>query len=139
VRGIRGTQETVKLAREIAAGLTEDGVHVLRRVAQTDQLHATRRGVFDGDGHGGFYKKRNKRELRIGFTSGSKRFLEDIRDVLPVHIGGPYKGKGRSWALQTTSRDAAHKLRDWMYAGNSRIRSDRKHAKLYKKGSRVRG
>lgn len=84
------------------------------------------RGYFDGDGHGGYYPL-----LRIGFTSGSIRLLQDIMDILPTPIGGPYKGKGNSLSIQTTSQFDAFALRDWMYSGQSSLYIQRKKDKLY--------
>lgn len=89
------------------------------------------RGVFDGDGHGGFFKKRAKRVLRIGFTSGSRDFLLDIAALLPVPIGGPYENRG-CWSLATSTEAHAITLRDWMYANGSDLYSTRKRAKLYR-------
>ncbi|MFA5873633.1 MAG: LAGLIDADG family homing endonuclease [Anaerolineales bacterium] len=89
------------------------------------------RGYFDGDGHGGWYKKRNKYILQIGFTSGSREFLLDLKELLPCNIGGPYQGKGHSFTLQTNRLRDAVTLRDWMYASCTDLCSSRKRDKLY--------
>jgi uncharacterized protein (DUF433 family) len=89
------------------------------------------RGVFDGDGYGGFYKKRKFRHLRIGISSGSYDFLLDLKRILPVPIGGPYKDK-TSWCLHTTREENAEIIRDWMYYSPNVLCSDRKKIKLIK-------
>lgn len=122
-------------SRRLVQDLVNLGVHPNKSLTLQVPLHVPFpqdyiRGVFDGDGHGGFYKKRKKRYLRIGFTSGSKEFLLGIKEILPVHIGGPYKVKG-GWGLQTTSEKCALELRDWMYQSESQTHSKRKKLKLY--------
>lgn len=89
------------------------------------------RGYFDGDGHGGWYKKRKGHTFRIGFTSGSRDFLVRISKLLPIKIGGPYQGKGNSSSLQTTSIKTTIILRDWLYSGESDIFIKRKRDSLY--------
>ena len=90
------------------------------------------RGYFDGDGHGGWYKKREDQyTLRIGFTSGSCEFLLDLKKLLPCGIGGPYPGRGHSFTLQTNSQVNGVTLRDWMYASGTQLYSNRKREKLF--------
>jgi transposase-like protein len=63
------------------------------------------RGYFDGDGHGGWYKKREDQyALRIGFTSGSCEFLLDLKGLLPCGIGGHTPAKGILLPCRQTAR-----------------------------------
>jgi hypothetical protein len=91
------------------------------------------RGFFDGDGHGGWYKKRSKRYLSIGFTSGSSQLLKDVIDLIPVKMRGPYGPYKRraSYSINTASQTDAIKLRQWMYAGITQLRIERKRKKLF--------
>lgn len=89
------------------------------------------RGYFDGDGYGGWYKKRKTYALRIGFTSASKDFLIGVKHLLPIKIGGPYQSRKDCTTLLTTNRQTALTLRDWLYSGESDIFIKRKRDSLY--------
>ncbi len=96
------------------------------------------RGYFDGDGSVHFVEytrtkdKRRTTELRTNFTSGSRKFLEDLMEVLHQEIGLPVKqicpfNAGRSLKLGYGMRDSDALLR-YMYYENFPIGLDRKAA-----------
>ncbi len=123
---------SVRLVRDLRIlGIHPNKVRTIRAPREVPYPQDFVRGVFDGDGHGGFYRHRDKGHLRIGFTSSSRKFLEDLMTLMPVPIGGPYLNRG-CWALQTKSEADAIALRDWMYEGQSAIHSKRKREKLYR-------
>jgi hypothetical protein len=122
---------SVRLIRDLRAlGIHPNKVRTIRAPNVVPYPQDYLRGIFDGDGHGGYYKKRDRRCLRIGFTSSSRGFLEDIQALAPMPIGGPYLNRG-CWSLQTSREADALSLRDWMYDGSSNIHSRRKRAKLF--------
>jgi transposase-like protein len=113
-------------------GLTPGSKSLTIRVPATLQYPADFvRGYFDGDGSGGWYKLARTKTLRIGFSCGSREFLEDLKELIPDGIGGPYNKKDHSYALLTSSREQALSLRDWMYNSESGLYIERKRAKLY--------
>lgn len=86
------------------------------------------RGYFDGDGSVFFVEyirtkdKRRARELRTNFTSGSRKFLEQLMDVLKQKLGLPAKklgvfNNGGSFKLGYAMKDSDALLR-YMYYDN---------------------
>ncbi len=99
------------------------------------------RGYFDGDGHvvSGVYKRSNRKSLQqrvfsVRFTSGSKDFLEGLRDSLWKHNrvegGSIFKKRGNCFELSFSTRDAL-RLFSFMYRvenkGDSIYYLERKH------------
>ncbi len=94
------------------------------------------RGYFDGDGSVHFVQyirtkdKRLTIELRTNFTSGSRKFLEDLMEMLHQEIDLPMKqicafNAGRSLKLGYGMRDSDALLR-YMYYKNFPIALERK-------------
>lgn len=74
------------------------------------------RGYFDGDGHvsAGQYQSRDRRSLKTyfqsGFTSGSRKFLEQLQRILvqKAKIGrGSLHVNGTCWELSYSTRDTS--------------------------------
>jgi hypothetical protein len=69
-------------------GCTPKKTHTIRIPKLKDDLmHHFIRGYFDGDGTVGIYKnlkEHNWKILKSGFCSGSKEFIKDLLDIIPV-------------------------------------------------------
>lgn len=134
----------------MALGFTPNKSHTVRVPPGLQYPQDFIRGVFDGDGWGACYRKRegNRPLLRIGLGSVSPNFIQDILDLLPIQMGGPYGPydyettithdgvtygpyKPLTQVIMTSSEEDALALRDWMYSGDSQIHSKRKKAKLF--------
>jgi intein/homing endonuclease len=94
------------------------------------------RGYFDGDGcvHFGKYWRKDREEwklqLSVNFTSGSKKFLEDLWSALrPVVHGGHITKKARGYELVFGQHDAVA-LFHFMYNNGSELFLRRKYQKF---------
>jgi hypothetical protein len=69
-------------------GCTPKKTHTIRiPILKDDLIHHFIRGYFDGDGTVGVYKNLKKSDWKIlksGFCSGSKEFIEDLLEIIPV-------------------------------------------------------
>lgn len=78
------------------------------------------RGVFDGDGWLTYYKPKDQNKLiwSIGWCSGSKEFLEVIRDKINLETGSLFKRKG-GYQLSYTGDVAVASVCNFLYANTS--------------------
>ena len=94
------------------------------------------RGVFDGDGSVFFESRSKKSPLRVSFTSGSKKFITALEDILHTQAGVSkrtiYKlhRKNTSYYIRYCHKDSL-KFFDYIYAGaDESMWLERKHRKL---------
>jgi len=93
------------------------------------------RGVFDGDGTV-FFERSRKSPLRVSFTSGSKKFITALEDILHTQAGVSkrtiYKlhRKNTSYYIRYCHKDSL-KFFDYIYAGaDESMLLERKHQKF---------
>jgi uncharacterized protein (DUF433 family) len=97
-------------------------------------MHHFMRGYFDGDGHFSKAKHKSTVQWQIGFTSGSLKFLEQIRSVLRIslnrNIGSLSRGKGKkqdTWSLLFNGNRSCNEVAELLYR-DATVVLDRKHA-----------
>lgn len=85
------------------------------------------RGYFDGDGSLHYLQTTNN--YRISFTSGSKKFLEDIQkelNLLNLSLG--HSNEGNTYQLQISGRRQVERILNYMYKNSTEnTRLDRKY------------
>lgn len=85
------------------------------------------RGYFDGDGS--LHYLQNTDNFRISFTSGSKKFLEDIQKELNViHLSLGHSEGTNTYQLQISGRKQVEKILNYLYQNSTEdTRLDRKY------------
>ena len=85
------------------------------------------RGYFDGDGS--LHYLQNTDNFRISFTSGSKKFLEDIQKELNVmHLSLGHSEGTNTYQLQISGRKQVEKILNYLYQDSTEdTRLDRKY------------
>lgn len=85
------------------------------------------RGYFDGDGS--LHYLQNTDNFRISFTSGSKKFLEDIQKELNItHLSLGHSEDTNTYQLQISGRKQVEKILNYLYQDSTEdIRLDRKY------------
>jgi DNA-binding transcriptional regulator WhiA len=94
------------------------------------------RGVFDGDGSVFFESRNKKSPLRVSFTSGSKKFITALEDIIHTQAGVSkrtiYKlhRKNTSYYIRYCHKDSL-KFIDYIYAdADESMWLERKHRKF---------
>lgn len=85
------------------------------------------RGYFDGDGS--LHYLQNTNNYRISFTSGSKKFLEDIQKELDVtNLSLGHSNNTNTYQLQISGRRQVERILNYIYQdSNENIRLNRKY------------